>query len=235
MITCFAVDDEPHALRQVEDYVNQISFLQWLGGTTQSVSAMEQILQLQPQLIFLDINMPGLNGLDLLQLINTKTSARVILTTGNDKHGIAGYNNDVIDYLLKPYDLPRFLRASHKAFALLQPDIAGKEVPNGKIIVKASGKHYVELAQIDYVESDRNYVYIHTGKEKIMVADTLKNLEELLPGEFFIRIHKSFIVAYKKVKLVQGDTLLMRNNTSLPIGKMYKEDFYHLMGLKQQP
>jgi two-component system, LytTR family, response regulator len=237
MITCFAIDDEPHALKQVEGYVKQVSFMKWLGSTTRPMAAMTLIARLKPQLIFLDIYMPGLNGLELLREINAQTDARVILTTGNDRHGAEGYDQDVIDYLLKPYDLPRFLRAANKAYTLLYPKLAGQMAPAGKIILKFGGKHttrHIELAQIDFVEGNRNYVHVNCNGENIMTAETLKNMEELLPGEFFIRVHKSYIVAYKKVKQVQGESLVMYNDICIPIGKIYKEAFYHLMGLKEE-
>jgi DNA-binding LytR/AlgR family response regulator len=218
MITVYAIDDEKAALQQLQGHIGAIGHLQWLGSTTQPLQALSEISQLQPQLVFLDLQMPDLHGLELLRLITTTTHAKVIITTGNPAHALEGYDGDAVDYLLKPYDLPRLLKAIQKAQKLLladntQPFIHSLPAhTHDFIFVKPDAKttqRKIMFEEIDYIEADKNYIRFHCGTQIILVTDTLKNLEQRLPVHLFIRIHKSFIIPAKKVAQIDGDTVIL--------------------------
>ncbi|GAA3942826.1 LytTR family DNA-binding domain-containing protein [Hymenobacter algoricola] len=224
MIRCLAVDDEAPALLILADYIGQLPFLTLVGTTTNPIEALTLVQQGQVDLVFLDIQMPKLTGLQFLKLAGNK--CKVILTTAYPEYALEGYENDVVDYLLKPISFERFFKAAQKALALrLVPAVSAPVVPpiqvaaplpaatsaaTGHMFVKGESKNKflrVNYADILYIEGLSNYVSIQLPTQRVVTYQTLKELAETLPQPPFLRVHKSFIVSLDKIRMVDGNTL----------------------------
>jgi DNA-binding LytR/AlgR family response regulator len=217
------------ARRGMEEELKEISFVDLVGIGENSYQAMELVATLRPDLILLDIQMPGLNGLDLIKSL--RQPPMVIITTAYSEYALKGYELDVMDFLIKPVDFSRLLRACGKAqeFQALRQRAAGLglpgSMPSGDVyfFVKSNGKYEkVLFSELLFVEAADNYVLLHTNGRKLMVYDTLKNMESLLPAVNFMKVHKSFIVAVDKVSAVEGNTLRI-TNTQIPVSRNLKE------------
>lgn len=225
MITCIIVDDEQHAVDILEHYIKQTPQLQLLKSFTNPLEALAFLATQQVDLVFLDIQMPELSGIDFVKTIHGKS--KVILTTAYSEFALEGYELYVVDYLLKPIRLARFLTAVQKAAEQLQ---TGKKNMDDNtddfIFVKTESKGKllkINLADIDYIESLKNYMAIHCGLQKTLVFTSLKELEERLPEKQFIRVHKSFIVPVFKITGIEGNTVKLKNvNAEILIGESYK-------------
>ena len=243
MIRCLAVDDEAPALLILADYIGQLPFLTLVGTTTNPIEALTLVQQGQVDLVFLDIQMPKLTGLQFLKLAGNR--CRVVLTTAYPEYALDGYENDVVDYLLKPISFERFFKAAQKALALLPgpPPAAGPPsaaapvsavaaLPaGGHMFVKGESKNKflrVNYADILYIEGLSNYVSIHLPTQRVVTYQTLKELAETLPQPPFLRVHKSFIVSLDKVRMVDGNTIYIQDK-EIPIGETYREQLYRLI------
>lgn len=178
-------------------------------------------------LVFLDIQMPELSGIDFIKAVNGKV--RVILTTAYSEFALEGFDLDVVDYLLKPIRLPRFLSAVQKAAKMLNETTAepAKEQPDDDyIFVKTESKGKllkIDLAEIDYIEGMKNYVAIYCGSRKILVYTSMKDLEDRLPARQFIRVHKSFIIRIDRITGIEGNRVMLKGITAEIItGESYK-------------
>jgi DNA-binding LytR/AlgR family response regulator len=234
MINCLVVDDEQHAIDILKHYIGQTPFLQLIASTTNPIEAL-QILNARPvELIFLDVQMPELSGIDFIKAIQGK--AKVILTTAYSEFALESYELDVVDYLLKPIRFPRFLQAVQKVAkeggeaVKEEPDT---EVEDDYIFVKTESKGKllkINLADIDFIEGMKNYVAIHCGDKKIMVYTSMKELEERLPHKGFLRVHKSFIIPIAKITGIEGNLLRLKGVTSeILIGENYKADLMEII------
>lgn len=224
MICCLIIDDEPPALAILADYIEQVPFLTLTGSTTDPVEGLTWVQQGRADLVFLDIQMPRLTGLQFLQLAGRK--ARVVLTTAYPEYALDGYENDVVDYLLKPIAFERFLKAAHKVLPLVPAPPAP-----GHLFVKGDTKNKylrINYANILYIEGLGNYVLLHLLHERIATYQTLKELAELLPQPPFLRVHKSFVVNLDHVRLVDGNTLYVQNKL-IPIGDTYRQALYRVV------
>jgi len=214
-LNCIIVDDEPLARQGLEKYVEQIGFLQ-LKATCKNAMQANTVLKEQViDLLFLDIEMPLLSGIELLK---SQTDApAVIFTTAYPKYALEGYQFDVIDYLLKPISFERFLHASNKALRLVQNSKPVNQQEEPFIFVKTD-KQLIKLNIVDilYIEAMQNYIIFHTQTEKIMALVPMKSIFELLSKEAFLQIHKSYIVAKNKVEAIEGNQLIV-NQQKLPI------------------
>jgi DNA-binding LytR/AlgR family response regulator len=240
MIRCLAVDDEAPALLIVADYIEQIPFLSLVGTTTNPIEALTMVQQGQVDLVFLDIQMPKLTGLQFLKLAGNK--CKVVLTTAYPEYALEGYENDVIDYLLKPISFERFFKAAQKALTMMPLTIpAGPEsaaasplpaLPaSGHMFVKGESKNKflrVNYADILYIEGLNNYVSIHLPAQRIVTYQTLKELAETLPQPPFVRVHKSFIVSLDKIRMVDGNTIYIQDK-EIPVSDTYREQLYRLI------
>ena len=207
MINCVIIDDEQHAIDLLSAYISKMPLLHLQFSTTSSIEAFQYVQGHRTDLIFLDIHMPELDGMQFLRLLKGKS--KVILTTAYSEYALEGYEHDITDYLLKPIVFERFFKAVQKATDHLT--ITSKEKPvfahetsneNDFIFVKTGGRNKIVrivLKEIDYVEAMGNYVFIHTGTSKILTLLTIKELEEKLPVQQFTRIHNSYIVPLNKV------------------------------------
>jgi len=219
---CLIIDDEPLARQGLEKYAKEIEFLN-IEGICKNAMQANTILQKQTiDLLFLDIEMPLLSGIDFLK--TTANAPAVIFTTAYPQYALDGYQFDVIDYLLKPISFERFLQAANKALRLLSTNKEGTPKEAAYIFVKTD-KQLVKLMieEILYVEGMQNYIIFHTAKEKIMALVPLKNIFELLSNTAFIQVHKSFIVAKNKVDMIVGNQVSI-NGKLLPISTRMKKE-----------
>ena len=227
MINCIIVDDEQHAIDILVHYVNQTPFLNLTGTTTNPMEALDMMGKQKVDLVFLDIQMPELSGIDFIKAINGK--AKIILTTAYSEFALESYELDVVDYLLKPIRLPRFLSAVQKAVKELddpQEKASASAAEDDYIFVKTESKGKllkINLDEIDFIEGMKNYVAIHCAGKKTLVYTSMKELEEKLSDKQFIRVHKSFIIPIAKITGIEGNLLRIKNVTSeVMIGENYK-------------
>lgn len=228
-LTCIIVDDEPPAIRILQKYAEQLPGLECIATTTRALEVLELVEMHQPDILFLDIQMRDLTGIQLSTLLKEKV--RIIFTTAYPQFAVEGFELNAVDYLLKPIAFNRFISAVEKARAVILP-ISTKQnasVPEDDyFFIKTDGKNKfrrVEIADIFYIESIKNYIVIHTPEEQIVTYNTLKYFEENLPNNQFIKIHKSFIVAFNKIeKTDNNEVWLLQKN--LPLGDTYKNDFF---------
>lgn len=234
MIRCLIVDDEQHALDILLHYINQTPQLQLVASTTNPIEALQIVATEKVDLIFLDIQMPELSGIDFIRSINGK--CKVILTTAYPEFALEGYDLDVVDYLLKPIRLPRFLTAVQKAATTLNnsPAASQPEAPEDDyIFVKTESKGKllkINLAEIDYIEGMKNYIAIYTGGKKTLVYSAMKDMEERLPRRRFIRVHKSFIIAIDRITGIEGNRVMLKGITAdIVAGENYKAELMKIV------
>ena len=233
MIRCLIVDDEQHAIDILVTYVHQTPGLNLSGTTTNPMEALQIVASNKIDLIFLDIHMPELSGIDFIKAINGKI--KVILTTAYSEFALESYELDVVDYLLKPIRLNRFLQAVQKVSTELNQQTLHDEpgTENDFIFVKTESKGKllkINLNDIDYIEGMKNYVAIHCGSKKILVYTNMKELQERLPQKQFIRIHKSFIIPIARITGIEGNLLRLKNVAAeVFIGENYKAELMELV------
>lgn len=226
MMNCLIVDDEQHAIDILVHYVSQTPYLQLLATTTNPLEALQIVNTQKCDLIFLDIQMPELTGIDLAKALHGK--AAVILTTAYSEFALESYELDVVDYLLKPVRFPRFLQAVQKALKDAREKTEARETPaeDDYLFVKTESKGKllkINLDDIDYVEGMKNYVAIFRGGQKTLVYTSMKELEERLPHQNFLRVHKSFIIPIGKITGIEGNLVRLKNVTAeVQIGESYK-------------
>lgn len=221
-IKCIIVDDEPLAISLLEQYVQKIPFLELVFSTENPIEALEYIQNKDSDLIFLDIQMPELTGINFMKIVGAKQ--KYILTTAYSEYALEGYEHNIIDYLLKPISFDRFQKSAMKAMERFS-----FQEEESHFFVKSSGQqHRINFNEILYIESIKDYVNIRTAGEEYIVLDTLKSMENQL-SERFVRIHKSFIINLDKVKSI-GAKKLMLSEQEIPIGDSYRSNL--LEGLK---
>lgn len=240
MLRCIAVDDEAYATRLLAAYIQKIPTLTLVGTTTDPLEALQWVQEGRADLVFLDIQMPELTGLQFLKVCGSRV--KVILTTAYPEYALQGYEHDVVDYLLKPIAFDRFLRAVQKAQALLPaapPALAPPPPPPASqppaapdyLFVKGDSKNkYLKLryADILYVEGLKNYVSIVVPGQRVITYLTLRELEAQLPRPPFVRVHKSFIISLDHLRMVDGH-LLHIGNEAITVGETYREEFFRLI------
>ncbi|MGK7370224.1 MAG: LytR/AlgR family response regulator transcription factor [Candidatus Halalkalibacterium sp. M3_1C_030] len=216
-IGCLIVDDEPSAQEVLKQYIADTPQLVLKGCCDDALSASEFLTNNTVDLLFLDVNMPKLSGISFLKTHDDMPP--VILTTAYDDYALEGYELDIVDYLLKPFSFERFVKAVQKV------DTRGlsSDREDAVLTVKADKKTYrISLSDIHYIESAGDYVTIHTPGQRLTTHETMKNLEEKLPSEQFVRVHKSYIIALPKVKYLEGNSIKIGENL-IPIGTTYRE------------
>ena len=233
-IKAVIIDDEPLAQRIVEKYALDIPGLEVVATFSNAIEAREYLANEGVELIFLDINMPKLSGLDLLRII--KNPPLVIITTAYSDFALQGYELDVVDYLMKPFSFERFFKAVRKAMDMIRkrsaetpviPAVSSSE--DEFIFVKSNKKTFnISLNEILYIEGLGDYVKIYTTNRMIITYQSLKKIEELLPQRQFPRIHKSFIISLAKIDLIEGNQVRIRDKV-IPIGHNFKSDFEKLI------
>jgi len=233
MIKCIIVDDEQHAIDILVHYVQQTPQLELAGTFINPVNALEMLNTQKIDLVFLDIQMPELSGLDFIRTIRGKS--KVILTTAFSEFALEGYELYVVDYLLKPIRLPRFLTALQKAVEQIGTgrETRQEATEEDYIFVKTEAKGKllkVGLAEIDFIEGMKNYVAIHRDGKRTLVNTSMKKLEEHLPKKQFIRVHKSFIIPVARITGIEGNVLRLKNVANpILIGENYKEELMEMI------
>jgi DNA-binding LytR/AlgR family response regulator len=230
------VDDEESAVNVLRRYVEKVPFLTLVGTALDPLQALEQLRQNPVDLIFLDIHMPHLSGLDMMKLIPPR--CKVILTTAYSEFAVKGFELQALDYLLKPISFERFFQAAQRALAAgnaLAPEATHPEMEQDYLFVKTETKGKmikVKFSEIMYIEGLKNYVSIYTPEERIVTYSSFLQLEEMLPANF-MRVHKSYIVSLDKIKAVDGNQILLyAMKNYIPMGESYRSTFFN--ALKQR-
>lgn len=223
-LKCLIVDDEHLARKLLEDYVSRVPKLELVATAKNAMEAIQAIQEQSVDLMFLDIQMPDLTGLDLLKTMKNKPA--VILTTAYSEYALQGYELDVIDYLLKPIGFERFVQGVTKAADLInlrKINNSNEEKEIDHLTVKADHKLVrIKLEDILYIEGLREYVSIYTKEKRVITLEAMKNLEDILPPKKFLRTHRSYIVSLDKTDAINGNCVEV-NGKLIPIGKTYKE------------
>ena len=235
MIKCLAIDDEPLALEQLANYIKKIPFLELVARCQSALDAREIMECEVIDAIFCDINMPDLNGMDFVKLL--PVPPLVVFTTAYSEYAVEGFKVDAVDYLLKPFGLADFQRAANKVKArydLMNTAVVSTVDEDNAIFLKTEYKVVrLSISDIRYVEGMSEYLKIHVeGQPKpLIVLLSMKKMEERLPN-FFMRIHRSYIINLKKIQEVNKNRVIMDRDTWLPIGDNYKEQFQDYINTK---
>jgi len=225
-LNCLIVEDEPLAARIIEDYISQLPGLKLKGICGDVIAAGEKLRNEKIDIIFLDINLPKINGLEFAKSINNKYS--IIITTAYHQYALEGFNLNVTDYLLKPIEFSRFVQAVNKVYAQNSPkeNVVNKESSERKFhfFVADKKRHKIFFDEILYVESLKDYVKIHTSEKSVVTKFQIGEIEELLKDLNFFRIHKSFIVNLDQLTAFNANEVEV-GKINLPIGRTYAEHF----------
>lgn len=237
MVRCIAIDDEPMALRQIKSYIERTEQLELVAVCRSAMEAQEVLKTATADLLFVDINMPDMNGLEFVRSIDS--GHYIVFTTAHPEFALEGFKLNAIDYLLKPFSYEEFMKATQKVISLVdlverchaaesaiaqnEAEAADKEV----ISVKADYKtQLVKVADIVYLESAGEYVRLHIeGSSTITTLFRLKNMETTLPADGFLRVHRSYIVNLKRIASYTKGRIFLDNGEYIPLGENYKEAF----------
>ncbi len=234
MLNCIAIDDEPLALELLEDNISKVPFLKLVASCENPIRAMEVLEKQRVDLVFLDIQMPGLTGLQFIKSLSVKPL--FILITAYEKYALEGYSLDVVDYLVKPVSLDRFIKACHKARELFEL----RTVKPGTTNEPASDYFFVNVDysllkvmfnDIMWIESLKDYVKIHlkSSTKPVVTRMSMKLLEESLPPDRFLRVHKSFIISKQQITAVRKNSLFI-GTMEIPVGENYRDTIALITG-----
>lgn len=236
MVRCIAVDDEPLALDIISDYVAKVPDLMLVASTTNAIEALAMVQNGEVDLVFLDVQMPELTGIQFLKIINGKCD--VILTTAYPQYALEGYELNVVDYLLKPIAFDRFYRSVQKVLInRSKPTLprAAEPLPNDVvdfIFVKTEHKiQRVDLDDILYIEGLKDYISIYTASGRIVTLQNMKKMEDILPSNRFVRVHRSYIIALDKIASIERGRIFIEDKI-IPVGDTYRDTFYKYIGDK---
>lgn len=236
MIRCIAIDDEPLALELLEDNISKLPYLHLIASCDNALDAMKIMEHEKTDLIFLDIQMPGLTGLQFIQSMTVKPM--IILITAYERFALEGFNLDVTDYLLKPVSLDRFMKACNKAKELFEL----KQAPKENTLTSGPGYFFVNVdysmlkvttSDIVYIEGLKDYIKIHlkSSQKPVVTRMPMKTIEELLPTSAFLRIHKSYIISIAFITAIRKSSLFI-GAVELPVSDNYRDAISLLMGKK---
>ena len=235
MLKCIAIDDEPLALRQLTGYIAKIPYLELVATCNDAIEAQRMLAERKVDLIFVDINMPDLNGVDFVRALSERPM--VIFTTAYSEYAIEGFKLDAVDYLLKPFSFADFSRSAAKAHSLYElrnnqriaQESSSEALPKDKEYISVKADYKVSLVRIDeivYLESEGEYVRMHlTDGSAITTLFRLKNMEAALPSERFMRVHRSYIVNLRRIRSYVKGRVYLNDEEYIPIGENYKEAF----------
>ena len=232
-IRCIAIDDEPLALDIIKDYCSKVSFLDLAATFTNPVDSIDYMKNNRTDLMFLDIQMDQLTGIQLLNVVQHKPL--VIFTTAYDSFAMIGYEMDVVDYLLKPISFERFIKAANKAYEKVCSDktpaheslnVPAEHSIHDYFFVKSEFKiQKVNFNDVLYIEGQSDYLKIVTEKERIMTLMSFRKIEEILPPDDFIRVHKSYIVSMKRIEYIERNRIRIKDQL-IPISDTYRTEFF---------
>lgn len=227
-IKCLAIDDEPLALKQLSSYIDKTPFLEVVALCRSAFEAMEYMANHEVDLMFVDINMPDLSGMDFVKSLVQKP--QIIFTTAYSEYAIDGFKVDALDYILKPISYTSFLKAANKAntwFELNRKQTEPVQTAQDSLFVKSEYKMVrIIFSEIRYIESSNEYIQIHlTNSEPVTTLIRLKVIEEQLPKDKFMRVHRSFIVNLDQIKMIERNRIIFDEKIYIPVGDQYKERF----------
>ena len=223
--TCIIIEDEPLALEKTKDFINKVPFLQLSATFDNALTGLAYLNNNKVDLLFLDINMDELTGIELLQ--SSKINSQVIITTAYQEYALKGYELQITDYLLKPFAFNRFLQAVNKA----QGNIVNRNrnaVPDFIFVKTENRLEKIMLNEIVYIEGMRDYRKIHTVNKKIMTLQNFSEFEKLIPSNLVCRVHKSFMVALNKIESIERNRIKIAGQL-IPVSETYKEAFFLLV------
>jgi len=232
MLRCIIVDDESGAVEILTCYVKRTQGLELVRSFRDSIEALTFMAGNEVDLVFLDIDMPNLDGMHLSELIRNK-DLQVIFCTAYSEYAVESYEKEALDYLLKPIAYERFCKAVDKAqkarFGLLEPDQTGlpeKNGKTGKLFIKSGPRiHQVDIGELLYVEKKGHYVVFHTPEGQRLSRMNMRDLLSTLPSGDFVRVHRSFVVAIDKIDTIEKQTVVIHKR-KIPIGESYRDDFF---------
>lgn len=236
MIRCVIIDDEKPAIAVIERFIERLPELQLIGATNDPIKGIEIIRAEKPDVVFLDIQMGQMNGIELAKAVGKTT--RIVFCTAYFEYAVQSYEVNALDYLVKPIEFPRFKIAVQKVSDAITGRITPVEaIKDDYILVKYGERGYlkkIDLDDIVYVQAMNNYVSFFCPPQKVLAYMTLKELEERLPACGFVRVHKSFIVSIKYIHEIQNNEVLMKKNAKpVPIGRNYKDSFLQKINGRQ--
>lgn len=232
MIRCLIVDDEPLALNLIDGYVQKTPFLELVGKCTNAYEALEKIASEKIDLLFLDIQMPGLTGMELSRSL--KNGPKVVFTTAFEEYALEGFKVDAIDYLLKPFNYEEFLKSANKAREWLSVTSGISETDPDAFFVKSEYKLVkIDLQKVLYIEGLKDYakIFLKDQTRPVLTLMSLKSLEEQLPSQQFMRIHRSFIVRLDRIDLIERNKVVI-GPVGITIADAYKETFQTYLAKK---
>jgi two-component system LytT family response regulator len=226
--SCIIIEDEPLALERTKNFVSKIPFLTLCGTFENALDGLSYLKSNKVDLLFLDINMDELTGIELLE--SSKIESQVIITTAYQEYAIKGYELNVTDYLLKPFTFDRFLKAVNKAQEIIvQPILTPQQ---DFIFVKTENRlEKINLSEILFIEGMRDYRRIHTISKKIMTLQNFSELERIIPSNLVCRVHKSYMVGISKIDSIERMRIKVSNQI-IPISETYKELFFKIINNK---
>lgn len=216
---CIIVDDEPIARQIIEQYVEDDGRLEVVARCKNALEAMRFLQQNEVDVVFLDINMPKLTGLEMLSVLEHKPT--VIFTTAYREYAVEGFELEALDYLIKPFSFQRFVQSINRLIARNNSN----HIPTKAdfFFVKAEGRNVkVQYQDMLYIEAMSEYIRIHTTDKSVVVLQSLRNMEEKLPKDAFLRVHRSFIVALDKIEAIEGNQILI-GTAKIPVSKSYRD------------
>jgi len=237
-LTCIAIDDEPLALEIITAYIEKVSFLRLLKTFDNAIDSIDFIKHNQVDLMFLDIQMESLSGIQLIHALKERPA--VIFTTAYDRYAVEGFELDAADYLLKPISFERFVKSVDKVYNKISSmrsgqdvqDQQGRETTDDFIFVKTENRlQKVALSDILFIEGQGDYLKIITTTVRIMTLQNFRKFEDTLPPGNFIRVHKSYLVALSKIESISRNRIKIGNNL-IPVSDTYKDAFYEAIGKK---
>jgi DNA-binding LytR/AlgR family response regulator len=224
-INCIIIEDEPLALEKTRDFVSKVPFLNLAATFDNALNGLSYLNSNKVDLLFLDINMDELSGIELLE--STRINSEVIITTAYQEYALKGYELRITDYLLKPFTFNRFLQAANKAQENLNSRIASS-LPDFIFVKTENRLEKVLLDEIIYIEGMRDYRRIHTGDKKIMTLQNFSEFEKIIPSTIICRVHKSYMVALNKIETIERSRIKIGNDV-IPISDTYKDAFFQLI------
>jgi two-component system LytT family response regulator len=229
MIKCIAIDDEPLAVKKIAGYIRKIPFLELVAECRNASEAMSIMSQNDIQLLFIDINMPDINGMDFVKSL--ANPPYIVFTTAYSEYAVEGFQVEAVDYLLKPISFTNFLKAANKVKNLIELSASSQKeslsATANHLFVKSEYKLIrIELDDIKYIESQHEYIKIFLiNSNPVMTQISMKNIEEQLPSDRFMRVHRSFIVNLARVSVIERNRIVFDDKIYIPISEQYKEKF----------
>ncbi len=233
-IKCIAIDDEPLAVKKIASYIQKIPFLELVAECRNAFEAMNVMSENDIQLLFIDINMPDISGMEFVKSLRSKPY--IVFTTAYSEYAVEGFEVEAVDYLLKPISFTNLLKAANKVRVQIDLKTNSKngnkeEILNHLFVKSAYKSIRIDFDNIKYIESQHEYIKIHLlSNDSVTTKMSLKSIEELLPTHQFVKVHRSFIVNINEVSVIERNTIVFEEKIYIPVSEQYKEIFQKKLG-----